>query len=263
MFLNTCVTSAYVSTFAPSGTPSSARQSRFIVPPPPGTRPTPTSTRPGVRLRRGLHRRRAPRQSSSPPPSVIPYGAATTGTRRVLHPLAGASGSPSPSCGSASHSFCCAAITTRNRFAPTQKCSPWLATTSARKSFSAFATASVDHLDDVGVDAVRLRLEGEPEHAVAEVPRLGAVVLEHRARCPCAATVSVAVRGSTSRFDVLRPSSEVEDPRRRPCRSSSRPPRSSCRSTRGAATPSFFMRSTTVSRSRARPTSRTGPSSQL
>ena len=41
-----------------------------------------------------------------------------------------------------------------------------------------------DHRDDVGVDAVGLGLEGEPEHAVAEVPRFGAVVLEHRlARC--------------------------------------------------------------------------------
>ena len=44
--LEICVTSAYVSTVAPSGTPSSARQSRFMVPPPPGTSPTPTSTRP-------------------------------------------------------------------------------------------------------------------------------------------------------------------------------------------------------------------------
>ena len=37
-----------------------------------------------------------------------------------------------------------------------------------------------EHLDDVGVDRVRLRLEGEPEHAVTEIPRFGAVVLEHR-----------------------------------------------------------------------------------
>ena len=46
MFLNICVTTVYVSSVAPSGVPSSARQSRFIVPPPAGTSPTPTSTRP-------------------------------------------------------------------------------------------------------------------------------------------------------------------------------------------------------------------------
>ena len=46
MFLNTCVTYSYVFTFAPSGIASSARHSMFIVPPPPGMMPTPTSTRP-------------------------------------------------------------------------------------------------------------------------------------------------------------------------------------------------------------------------
>jgi hypothetical protein len=46
MFLKTCVTYSYVFTFAPSGIASSARQSMFMFPAPPGRSPTPTSTSP-------------------------------------------------------------------------------------------------------------------------------------------------------------------------------------------------------------------------
>jgi hypothetical protein len=50
----------------------------------------------------------------------------------------------------------------------------------------------------VGVDAVGLGLEGHAEHAVAEIPGLGAVVAEHR-RAPRRRIWSVALRGSAAR----------------------------------------------------------------
>ena len=60
-----------------------------------------------------------------------------------------------------------------------------------------------------GVDAVRLRLERQPEDAVAQVPRLGAVVLEHRA----AALAERRQRGRArvGGFRDVRVLDEVED----------------------------------------------------
>jgi hypothetical protein len=66
-----------------------------------------------------------------------------------------------------------------------------------------------EHRDDVRVDAVGLRLEGEPEDAVAEVPRLRAVVLEDGRR-PCGAAVSVAFADRSSAATYA-PLMEVED----------------------------------------------------
>ena len=135
MFLKTCVDDSHTCRRSrPSGTPSSARQSRFMLPPPPGMSPTPTSTRPAYvsaaactspraeaelepAAERHAVRRRDDRHASRTSCAGTRPGSRCTIVRMLL-PLPSA---PPPS-------------TTRNRFAPTQKCSPWLATTSARKS---------------------------------------------------------------------------------------------------------------------------------
>ncbi len=71
MFLNTCATYSNVFAATPSGMFSSARQSMLSVPAPPGMRPTPTSTRPEY-VSAAAWMPAAERQSSRPPPSVMP-----------------------------------------------------------------------------------------------------------------------------------------------------------------------------------------------
>ena len=119
MFLKTWVTYSYVLAAVPSGIPSSARQSMFMVPPPPGMMPTPTSTRPAY-VSAAAWTWFAPKHSSRPPPSVMPYGAATTGTRAYFIRC-----TPkwSPLMMSRIWSHCCwlAAMTMSRRLAPTQK----------------------------------------------------------------------------------------------------------------------------------------------
>ena len=214
-----------------------------------------------VRLGRGLHRGA---REAELEPAAERHAVRRGDDRhaRVLHALQRVLEASSPSRG------CCPTVlaasppsTTRKRFAPTQKCSPWLAMTIARKSrLGAARSRRAEHRDDVGVEAVRLGLEGEAEHAVAEVPRLRAVVLED-GRVALAEDRRASRCAGRSALSTYLPASEVEDlavlveaRSRRAARIFS--------IDAGSATPSFFIRSTVSAKPSASHVSK-GPSSQL
>ncbi len=154
-----------------------------------------------------------------------------------------------------SHSFCCAAITTSNRFAPTQKCSPWLATTSARKSVSAFATESSIILMTSGSMLFAFVLKVSPSTPSPRSQASAPSFLSTGA-LPLRSAGSVAVRGSSG-FALYAALEQVEDAPVGRVEALRARRRASCRSTRaGPRRPSSSDRRRP--RSRGRPTSRRG-----
>ena len=194
----------------------------------------------------------------------MPYGAATTGTRRVLHALGRvlvaldhlAQAVPLLLPGRHHHREQVRADAEELALVPDHH--------RAELALGAVDRV-VDHLDHVGVDRVRLGLERQAEHAVAEVPRLGAGVLEHR---PWSAPSSRAAgppraHGLERRLARVERALDVLAAGRvphlgRPGRTPSAPARASS----GRSTPAARRRPASSARrsrrSRARPRSRTG-----